>query len=101
MLDGRIPEVVPDARGEDATRELRVTSEADIGSYCAVALVFSDGQPYGTLCCVSRTPDPSPSISVTRTVISCYSPVVQYNIGCDQVPRTQTTGASCLSEGTN
>ncbi len=54
MLDGRIPEVVPDARGEDATRELRVSSEADIGSYCAVALVLSDGQPYGTLCCVSH-----------------------------------------------
>ena len=54
MLDGRIPEVVPDARGEDATRELRVSSEADIGSYCAVALVLSDGQPYETLCCVSH-----------------------------------------------
>jgi hypothetical protein len=43
MLDGRIPKVVPDARGEDATRDLRVTSEADMGSYCAVALVLSDG----------------------------------------------------------
>jgi GAF domain-containing protein len=58
VLDGRIPDVVPDARREDATKDLRVTSEADMGSYCAVPLVLSDGRLYGTLCCVSHEPDP-------------------------------------------
>jgi GAF domain-containing protein len=58
VLDGRIPQVVPDARREDATKDLRVTSEADMGCYCAVALVLSDGSLYGTLCCVSHEPDP-------------------------------------------
>ena len=58
VLDGRIPRVVPDAKGEEATKDLRVTSEADIGSYCAVPLVLSDGRLYGTLCCVSHEPDP-------------------------------------------
>jgi GAF domain-containing protein len=58
VLDGRIPQVVPDAKNEDATKDLRVTSEADIGSYCAVPLMLSDGRLYGTLCCVSHEPDP-------------------------------------------
>src|SRR5918995_3246219 len=58
VLDGRIPQVVPDAKGEDVTKDLRVTTEADIGSYCAVPLVLSDGRLYGTLCCVSHEPDP-------------------------------------------
>ena len=58
VLEGRIPDVVPDAKGEDATKDLRVTSEADMGSYCAVALVLSDGRLYGTLCCVSHAADP-------------------------------------------
>jgi GAF domain-containing protein len=58
VLDGRIPQVVPDARGEDATKDLRVTSEADIGSYVAVPLVLSDGRLFGTLCCVGHAPDP-------------------------------------------
>ena len=58
VLDGRIPQVVPDAKYEDATKDLRVTSEADIGSYCAVPLLLSDGSLYGTLCCVSHEPDP-------------------------------------------
>jgi GAF domain-containing protein len=58
VLDGRIPQVVPDARHQEATRDLRVTSEAGMGSYCAVPLVLSDGRLYGTLCCVSHEPDP-------------------------------------------
>ena len=58
VLDGRIPDVVPDAKREEATKDLRVTSEADMGSYCAVPLVLSDGRLYGTLCCVSHEPDP-------------------------------------------
>ncbi len=58
VIDGRIPQVVPDAKREDATKDLRVTSETDIGSYAAVPLVLSDGRLYGTLCCVSHEPDP-------------------------------------------
>ena len=58
VLDGRIPRVVPDAKREDATKDLRVTTEADIGSYAAVPLVLSDGRLYGTLCCLSHEPDP-------------------------------------------
>jgi GAF domain-containing protein len=56
--DGRIPQVVPDAKREDATKDLRVTSQANMGCYCAVPLVLSDGRLYGTLCCVSHESDP-------------------------------------------
>jgi GAF domain-containing protein len=58
VLDGRIPNVVTDARSEDSTKELWVTNEADIGSYVAVPVVRSDGRPYGTLCCASHKADP-------------------------------------------
>ena len=58
VLDGRLSNVVPDARSEDLTKELWVTSEANIGSYVAVPVVLSDGHPYGTLCCVSHKADP-------------------------------------------
>jgi transcriptional regulator with GAF, ATPase, and Fis domain len=57
VLDGRLPRVVPDAKREDATKDLRVTTEADIGSYAAVPLVLSDGRLYGTLCCLSHESD--------------------------------------------
>ncbi len=58
VLDGRLPSLIPDARGEDRTRDLWLTSEANIGSYVAVPVMLSDGRPYGTLCCVSHRADP-------------------------------------------
>ena len=58
VLDGDLPNVIPDARSEGRTRDLWVTSEANIGSYAAVPVVLSDGRPYGTLCCVSHRADP-------------------------------------------
>ena len=58
VLDGNIPNVIPDARSEGATKDLWVTSEADIGSYVAVPIRRADGRPYGTLCCVSHKADP-------------------------------------------
>src|SRR5215204_5108089 len=58
VLDGRLPNVVPDARSADLTQELWVTSEANIGSYVAVPVVLSDGRPYGKPCCVSHKADP-------------------------------------------
>jgi GAF domain-containing protein len=57
VLDGRLPNVVSDARSEGLTKDLWVTSEANIGSYVAVPVVHSDGHPYGTLCCVSHKAD--------------------------------------------
>jgi HD-GYP domain-containing protein (c-di-GMP phosphodiesterase class II) len=37
---------------------LEVTREADIGSYVGLPLRFSDGRVYGTLCCLSHSPEP-------------------------------------------
>ena len=58
VIDGRLPNAVPDARGDDRVKDLAVTEEAGIGSYCGVPLRLSDGTPYGTLCCVSHSADP-------------------------------------------
>ncbi|CAN5574575.1 hypothetical protein BH24ACT20_BH24ACT20_14850 [soil metagenome] len=57
VIDGRLPNVIPDARTYGETRDLPVTDEADIGSYVAVPLMRHDGRPYGTLCCLSHTAD--------------------------------------------
>lgn len=59
LADGRIPGLIPDARGDDRVKDLEVTRESDIGSYVGVPLRFSDGRVRGTLCCLSHGPDPS------------------------------------------
>ena len=52
MLNGEIPNVVPDTRAEPAMRDLDVTRE--FGAYIGVPVRLSDGRVHGTLCCVSR-----------------------------------------------
>lgn len=52
MLNGEIPNVVPDTRAEPAMRDLDATRE--FAAYIGVPVRLSDGRVHGTLCCVSR-----------------------------------------------
>jgi GAF domain-containing protein len=54
MLNGEIPNIVPDTRDEPAIRDLDVTRE--FHAYVGVPVKLSDGRVHGTLCCVSREP---------------------------------------------
>jgi response regulator RpfG family c-di-GMP phosphodiesterase len=58
VVEGRLPGVVPDARGDERVMHLDVTRESGIGSYVGIPLRFSDGRLYGTVCCLSHEPDP-------------------------------------------
>ncbi len=58
VVDGALPNVVPDARKDGRVSGLEVTREADIGSYVGLPLRLSDGRVYGTLCCLSHSPEP-------------------------------------------
>lgn len=59
LVDGRIPGVLPDARGDGRVKDLEVTGNSGIGAYVGVSLRFSDGRVYGTFCCLSHSPEPS------------------------------------------
>jgi EAL domain-containing protein (putative c-di-GMP-specific phosphodiesterase class I) len=54
VLDGRLPAVVPEARTDARTRDLRVTESLRIGSYVGTPIPSASGRPRGMLCCVSR-----------------------------------------------
>jgi len=58
VIEGKIPNAIPDARADERTRDLDITREAGVGSYVGFPLRLSDGRLYGTLCCVSHTADP-------------------------------------------
>jgi response regulator RpfG family c-di-GMP phosphodiesterase len=59
VIEGRIPSVVPDVGEDEEVRDLGVTRVANIGSYVGVPLELSDGRVYGTLCCMSHSPEPT------------------------------------------
>lgn len=57
VLDGRLPQLIPDTSKLPAAVALPITAALSIGAYISVPIRFSDGQLYGTLCCFSSQPD--------------------------------------------
>ncbi|MDQ3574146.1 MAG: GAF domain-containing protein, partial [Actinomycetota bacterium] len=59
VVDGRLPELIHDARQVPAAMELPVTAALPVGAHMSVPIRLKDGQVYGTFCCFSYAPDHS------------------------------------------
>lgn len=59
VIDGRLPELLPNVNLNHEARNLPITSALGIGVYVGVPIQFSDGALYGTFCCFSSRPDES------------------------------------------
>lgn len=68
IVDGRLPEVVPDARHDPRTADLPATQTLSIGSYLGVPVALSDGQLYGTLCSLHPLPDAALGVKDVRVL---------------------------------
>jgi PAS domain-containing protein len=54
MLDGRLPNLIPDVRGDDRAASVPMTWLGRVGAFATVPLTLSDGRLYGTLCAAGR-----------------------------------------------
>lgn len=61
MLEGKVPNAIPDTAAEPGVADLHITAQAGIGAYVGVPLELADGRLYGTLCVLSH--DPRPDLS--------------------------------------
>ena len=59
VLMGRLPQVIPDTGALQELSGLAVTHALKIGSYLGVPIKLANGEVYGTLCCISHSPDPT------------------------------------------
>jgi GAF domain-containing protein len=53
ILDGELPNLIADVRGNAIAASLPITEAEGIGAFCSVPLRFSDGRLFGTLCAES------------------------------------------------
>lgn len=80
IADGKLSEVIPDARQNPITRQMAVTDELSIGAYLGVPIYLSDGEVYGTLCSFKHEGDPSlaePDASLLRFVAELIAEKVE------------------------
>ncbi len=59
VVQGRLPNLIRDARRERRVHDLAVTQEAGIGAYAGVPITLPGGELYGMLCCLSPRPEPA------------------------------------------
>ena len=54
ILDGRLPELIPDTADQPFAQGIAITHELPIRSHVSVPIRRPDGSPYGMFCCLSR-----------------------------------------------
>lgn len=59
IVDGRLPQLMTDARLHPESAAMAVTHELPVGAHLSVPLVLQDGEIYGTFCCFSHHAEPN------------------------------------------
>lgn len=59
IVDGRLPQLMPDTAAVPEAMALPITSALPIGAHLSIPIRLSDGRVYGTFCCFSFSPDAS------------------------------------------
>ena len=57
VVDGRLPELMPDAKAVPEAAAMAATHALPVGAHLGVPVRLSDGRLFGTFCCFSRRPD--------------------------------------------
>lgn len=59
ILEGRLPELMPDTSQVDLARAMPITAAVPIGAHVSIPVRLADGTPFGMFCCLSPRPNPS------------------------------------------
>jgi GAF domain-containing protein len=59
ILEGRLPELIPDTSAEPLAMAMAITEAASIGSHLSVPIRLPDGDAYGMFCCIGFSADRS------------------------------------------
>ncbi len=52
ILEGRLPQLMPDTAAEPLAKSMPITKAASIGAHMSVPILLPNGEPYGMFCCL-------------------------------------------------
>jgi EAL domain-containing protein (putative c-di-GMP-specific phosphodiesterase class I) len=84
ILEGRLPELIPDTSAEPVAMAMPITAAAHIGSHISVPIRLPDGQPYGMFCCVGLEANPSLNARDLQTM-RAFADLAAFEINRDLV----------------
>jgi EAL domain-containing protein (putative c-di-GMP-specific phosphodiesterase class I) len=59
ILQGRLPQLMPDTAAEPLAMAMPITKAASIGAHVSVPILLPNGEPYGMFCCLGFAADHS------------------------------------------
>jgi FOG: EAL domain len=59
ILEGRLPELMPDVLDEPFAASMPFTTDMGIRAHMSVPITLNDGRTYGMFCCISTEPQPT------------------------------------------
>ncbi|MEJ8571891.1 sensor domain-containing phosphodiesterase [Microbaculum marinum] len=89
ILDGRLPELIPDTADEPLAVALPITAAVPIGAHVSVPLRLSNGRVYGMFCCLSFKPDKTLN-KRDHTMMRAFADLAAREIGRDLDKRKHT-----------
>ncbi|MDF1598759.1 EAL domain-containing protein [Mesorhizobium sp. YIM 152430] len=91
ILEGRLPELIPDTAAEPICQTMPITQAVPIGAHISIPILLPDGEPYGMFCCLS--PHANPSLTARDlNVMRLFADMAARQIGRDVLE------ARCLEE---
>lgn len=82
IVDGKLPELIPDTAAVPEAMAIPATREIPIGSHLSVPLKLADGRVYGTFCCFGFQPDVSLNERDLHTM-KAFAELIAYQIDTD------------------
>jgi GAF domain-containing protein len=87
VVDGRLPPAITDAQLLPETEKLDVTKALEIRAYLAAPIVLSNGEVFGTLCCISHKPRTAlgnRQVDALRLIAERVATEIQKNLSVSQ-----------------
>jgi GAF domain-containing protein len=84
VVQGRLPQVIPDTRDFELAMNIAGTHTARVGSHLSVPIIGHDGGAFGTVCCFSHHPDGSIGSQVQMEILRSVAALLSDTFGPDR-----------------
>ncbi|MCO6387084.1 EAL domain-containing protein [Aliihoeflea sp. 40Bstr573] len=98
ILEGRLPELIPDTSLEPIAQAMPITAEIPIGSHVSVPIRMADGSPFGMFCCLSQSAKPSLNERDLATM-RVFADIVARQVNTDTAVQRSRDGCRTAIEG--
>ena len=91
ILEGRLPELIPDTAAEPLAASMPVTAAVPVGAHLSVPVRLGDGELYGMFCCLGASSDPTLN-ERDLNVMRCFADMAAMEVDRSRLAEAEQRG---------